>query len=172
MNADHASHTRGLRPRSPGRTAAVYAFASTLTVLLAGCGGGGGGERSEPEPGSYVVVGHVADKGTQAPIVGATVAITQANGKTTVGHTDSSGNFRLTFGSDPFAGAPPSQKTISIDASDLHPSYYTASPMVGDACARDSTAIPVPPLAPGENDIGTVLLYSKDGPPPPPCLEG
>ena len=150
-----------------GLTAAILVI---FLLLIAGCGGG---SSSSSGPGSGAsdgrpkndgtdafVVGTVVDSINNQPIVGANVRY----GNVVSGTTGTDGSFSLQVGSN--AGA----KNLFISGSATLPLYDTGN-AGGKAYNLRTSGIPIPVLTAAQSyRVGTITVYTSDGPPPPPSI--
>lgn len=146
------------------RYAVVLALSALLVVPLVGCGGGSGDGSATatptPDPASRaVLVGRVVDSynGDQA-IAGVVVRFNGAQATTA---TD--GTFRLE--------APSTTGTLFATVTGPNNGYYSSAYVNGTSTNVVNPGIEIGATAGGvQRDLGTIKLFSTDGPPPPPPL--
>ncbi len=166
-----AAHTVSA-PASPARRSflallAYFVFVSALFTLV-GCGGGGDGGTTGTNTGvtgtsttgGGSISGRVLDRnGGDNPVAGATVSY-----RGVVATTDSTGNFTLatTSGSstDKVTVVGP---TVTSASGIVRAGYYGTVVYLQQSYGSDGFAI-----ASGTTQLGDLLIYNTDGPPPPP----
>jgi len=138
--------------------------AGSILAALTGCGGGGGGEGPVEE--GAILTGQVVNAITGDPVSGVTVTARRGQTVLRTGSTGTDGNFRLTN---------VATDATSISVADPGNRFYTFAATLqrsGTTSRVKPDAIPVAgPLVKGENDVGVIGLYDKNGPPPPPIFE-
>ncbi len=138
--------------------------AAALAVLVAGCGGGGDGGTSPGPGGNATVTGRVVDSVTGAGI--ANVQLNYGDRRETSGPT---GAFSFTVRTP----APAQSIKIAVPRRpDGTPIYYADLGQYGGRTIRIATeGVPVPEITSNRTvDLGAIVLYSDETPPPPPQL--
>ena len=163
-----------------GAWGAMGLVVALFCLILGGCSGGSGGNNPAPTPtpsavagrfngNGVTLIGNVVDKTSGAAVSGAVVSF---NGYYTT--TDNTGNFsfvippttagnvlvraRVGSGFDPVTQIP-----VTDGA------FYDTGLYSGAYVSLGGTGIPVAASSAGNSiSLGTIFLYSKDGPPPPP----
>ena len=130
-----------------------------MGLLSAGCGGGGDDDGGDDGSNlTTVVSGRVQEYNAATAIVGATVTY---NGRTTT--TDATGFFRFED-----RGTFPAGNLVVTGPA--NPGYYSFG-RYGNANFSVAAGIPVPEVPAGTvRNLGTISLYGRDFPPPPPTF--
>ena len=142
--------------------AAALAAAAALIVFTAGCGGGGGGGGNPNNQGFATVIGRLVNSITGTGVGGARVTFGQ-QGAAGFAETTSlpDGRFNLRV------PAPSGASVVRIEAN----GYYGIAQYNGQTFRLVADGVAVPAAAANQTyDVGTIRLYSLDGPPPPPRL--
>jgi hypothetical protein len=168
----------GRRPRGvwgpTGRRG--LAFTAALALLVsAGCGGGGGGDDDGGGGGGggggqqASISGRVLDRSNgDAAVAGAVVTYGPANGpavaQTTTG---ADGRFILSF------GVPRPALVLKIVGPSQNgvPAYYNSGYYQGRLVRLGTDGIPIGAITTAQAfSVGDILLFSSEGPPPPPTI--
>jgi len=161
---------------SPARRSFLTQLAALLSafalLVLAGCGGGGGddggGGNTNPSPspsgsggGGNTITGRVLDRnGGDRPVAGAVVRY-----KTFNATSDANGNFRIAVTSGGITSDKVTVTGPSVTGANgvARAGYYTTVYYGANAFGADGFTIPA-----GTNNLGDLIIFGTDGPPPPP----